>query len=177
MSAFVSLSSLTWLSLAGCSLSTISPNAFASPSPLRHLDLSDNQLSSLPAFVNFQRIPSLFLERNPWHCDCALRELKLNSQAICSTPQKLKGFELNELSECSFLQVRILLYPLINFFFSGNVRPPLPGDRSAPPCRRCPPSGTPSSSSEAFYQPSSATPPSFGQQRLLFRPIYRSLSF
>ncbi|CAJ0564472.1 unnamed protein product, partial [Mesorhabditis spiculigera] len=113
MGAFLSLDGLRWISLAGSQLSSISNTAFSPVPPLSHLDLSDNQLVSLPSTaVHWSRIRDLRLYGNPWECDCALRQLELkNTGAVCTSPESNTGLRVDSLSTCS--PFRGLVVPLI----------------------------------------------------------------
>ncbi|KAM6945348.1 matrix-remodeling-associated protein 5 [Aplochiton taeniatus] len=78
--AFQGLTSLRLLQLEGNHLQQLHPSTFATfslaghfhASTLRHLYLSENGLTSLPAGMleGMPQLENLFLHGNPWRCDC-----------------------------------------------------------------------------------------------------------
>ncbi|CAB3407430.1 unnamed protein product [Caenorhabditis bovis] len=106
MSSFVQLDALHWLSLANSTLSHIHPQAFDVVPPLRHLDLSANELRGLPSgLLAWHNIKTMKLRNNQWVCSCDLRALQLRAidEPQCVGPENLKGAVLSELSSCTLL--------------------------------------------------------------------------
>ncbi|XP_072118741.1 matrix-remodeling-associated protein 5 [Mobula birostris] len=83
--AFNGLTSLTLLHLEGNQLHQIHPNTFVTLSVLqhfmfssiKHLYLSDNSIRTLPRKMRSQmvQLESIYLQDNPWACDCSLQWL------------------------------------------------------------------------------------------------------
>ncbi|XP_036126950.1 matrix-remodeling-associated protein 5 [Molossus molossus] len=127
--AFRGLTSLRLLHLEGNHLQLLHPATFATfsfldsfrLSNIRHLYLAENRLSSLPADLlrNMPLLETLYLQGNPWACDCGLRGLlRWEAQApgilkckkdkayeggqlcaVCSGPKKLQGQEIHKLQD------------------------------------------------------------------------------
>lgn len=89
---------------------------------LHSLDLADNGLQTLPAnLVPWQRLKSLDLSGNPWHCDCDLGFVasvlghlasKANSTKViagqCATPEAVRGQSLhNWRQDCNDVLVEV----------------------------------------------------------------------
>lgn len=103
---FVGLTFVNTLILAKCQITSIGANSFDSiASTIRKLDLSDNQLITLPDKI-FEQIKNYALDRailldgNPWHCDCRLiplaRQLiirNLITEFECHTPSCLESLD------------------------------------------------------------------------------------
>lgn len=95
---FIGLSTLFSLDLAHCHIQTLGANTFHPLSKkLMHLNLAGNHLRTIPAdlFDPFVGRPlRINLDDNPWHCNCALRELQIALERIvqifgtlnCATP-------------------------------------------------------------------------------------------
>ncbi|XP_051882108.1 matrix-remodeling-associated protein 5 [Pristis pectinata] len=83
--AFYGMTSLTLLHLEGNQLQQIHPNTFVTLSVLqhfkfssiKHLYLSDNSIRTLPREMLGQmlQLESIYLQDNPWSCDCRLQWL------------------------------------------------------------------------------------------------------
>ncbi|XP_030600987.1 matrix-remodeling-associated protein 5 [Archocentrus centrarchus] len=83
--AFQGLTSLRLLQLEGNQLQQLHPETFTTftvkshfhVSTLRHLYLSDNGLTSVPSrlMATMPQLENLYLDRNPWMCDCSMRWL------------------------------------------------------------------------------------------------------
>ena len=105
--SFAATPKLSLLDMSECRISIISPPVFARLSNLRGLHLHDNLLRTLDQST-LGKVPLtgqlrlLTLYRNPWHCDCRLRWLKLFVEAenvtfngppemtSCATPKRLR---------------------------------------------------------------------------------------
>ncbi|KAH7728730.1 leucine-rich repeat-containing protein 4B [Aphelenchoides avenae] len=99
--AFAGLTNLETLSLSGCPmLQGIDEHAFEHPTRLRHLDLRNNQLTSLGLdLLDWRQLKSLQIAGNPWNCSCDLLRLvqpllrtmdQTDAQAaICSSPEDM----------------------------------------------------------------------------------------
>ncbi|XP_036404451.1 matrix-remodeling-associated protein 5 [Megalops cyprinoides] len=126
--SFDGLTSLKLLQLEGNHLRDIHPHAFVTlsflgnfwSSTLRHLHLADNQLEYLQpgTFQYVDKLEVLSIHGNPWSCDCQLHWLLewnrkregvikckkerdsgvIENCATCSSPQKLNGSQIFQLS-------------------------------------------------------------------------------
>ncbi|XP_069748155.1 matrix-remodeling-associated protein 5 [Narcine bancroftii] len=137
--AFYGMASLTRVHLAGNHLRQLHPNTFVAFSVLqhfkfssiKHLDLSDNSIHTLPREMLNQmwQLESIYLQDNPWSCDCRLewlldwgkeagdvvkcKEDRSNPRgqvcSVCSDPKQFSGKELFKLdsSEVSCTQPTI----------------------------------------------------------------------
>ncbi|XP_043912079.1 leucine-rich repeat transmembrane protein FLRT3 [Protopterus annectens] len=88
----------------------IAPNTFPYMSQLYRLDMSNNNLSSLPrgVFDNLENLTQLFLRNNPWHCDCKMKwtrdwlrtlPTKVNVRGLmCQSPEKVRGMAIKDLA-------------------------------------------------------------------------------
>ncbi|KAF6091101.1 matrix remodeling associated 5 [Phyllostomus discolor] len=135
--AFQGLTSLRLLHLEGNLLQQLHPGTFSTFSLLghfllsgiRHLYLADNRMRSLPDGM-LQTLPlleNLYLQGNPWACDCAMRGfvrweakskgvLKCKKDkaydggqlcALCSSPEQLHRHELQKLSHVACVKPSI----------------------------------------------------------------------
>ncbi|KAJ8252876.1 hypothetical protein GJAV_G00206560 [Gymnothorax javanicus] len=125
--AFHGLTALRLVQLEGNQLQQLHPSTFSTfsllqhfrMSTLKHLHLSDNSLTTLPAqmFKNMPQLESLFLYGNPWTCDCRMKWfLDWSSQSsgavkckkdkayasgqqcpMCSSPKSLKKKDILDL--------------------------------------------------------------------------------
>jgi len=116
--ALKGLQSLERHRLSGC----ISLTSIQGRTPLRklsHLDLSDNQLSSVDEnLLDWQQLKFLNLAGNRWNCNCemlsflpsVLRAMGNEITAYCSGPERLVNVRLDEASniECSSMDNQLL---------------------------------------------------------------------
>ncbi|KAM9316507.1 immunoglobulin superfamily member 10 [Gastrophryne carolinensis] len=149
--SFYSLKSLKMVHLEGNALRQLHTDTFVTlryiqifkTSSIRHIYLSDNQLSTLPKemFLYLTDLEGLYLHGNPLSCDCNLQWItELGQQArdlikckrdrsgqqcpLCITPEKNKGRSLNEISSQDFTCVK----PTIeNIYKLKNVTTPEDG--------------------------------------------------
>ncbi|XP_066455872.1 immunoglobulin superfamily member 10 isoform X1 [Eleutherodactylus coqui] len=123
--SFYGLTTLRLVHLEGNQLRQLHADTFVTlrfiqifkTSTIKHIYLSDNQLSSLPEemFSYLNELEGLYLHGNPWSCDCDLQWLtKPGRQSkdfikckrdrsgtqcpVCSSPRKNQGKSLNEIS-------------------------------------------------------------------------------
>eukprot|EP00062_Callorhinchus_milii_P024913 gi/632985324/ref/XP_007909617.1/ PREDICTED: leucine-rich repeat transmembrane protein FLRT1 [Callorhinchus milii] len=109
-------SNLQKLHLQDNLISYIRPNAFAKMRQLQRLDMSNNNLTSLPkgVFDDLESLSQLFLRNNPWHCGCRMMWLRdwmrttafhVNVRGLmCQGPDKVRGMAIKdinaEMDEC-----------------------------------------------------------------------------
>ncbi|KAM5290565.1 matrix-remodeling-associated protein 5 isoform 1-T3 [Glossophaga mutica] len=129
--AFQGLTSLRLLHLEGNRLQQLHPGTFATfsflghflLSSIRHLYLADNRIRSLPdgMLPNMPLLENLYLQGNPWACDCSMRwfvQWEAKSKGIlkckkdkaydggqacatCLSPEKLHKQELQKLRDAA----------------------------------------------------------------------------
>ncbi|XP_070570497.1 chondroadherin-like [Ptychodera flava] len=112
---FERLTKLSTFHLQYTCIENISPSSFRGLTNLRYLYLRNNKLPALPTAV-FDDIKTgsnidLYLQNNPWACDCRLRGLRQwvedNRETIniylvgltCQTPQVYAGLDFMDISE------------------------------------------------------------------------------
>ncbi|KAJ8246162.1 hypothetical protein GJAV_G00264370 [Gymnothorax javanicus] len=133
--------SLEKLLLQDNQINRVPPGAFAFLRQLYRLDLSGNNLSSLPfgVFDDLDNLTHLLLRNNPWYCDCGmkwvrdwLRSLpsKVNVRGfMCQGPDKVKGMAIKDLATDLFSCVASDIPPT---FETGTVSNNLPPSRQRP---------------------------------------------
>ncbi|XP_036883594.1 matrix-remodeling-associated protein 5 [Sturnira hondurensis] len=135
--AFQGLTSLRLLHLEGNRLHRLHPGTFATfsflghflLSSIRHLYLAENRIPSLPdgMLQNMPLLENLYLQGNPWACDCTLRWLaqwQAKSKGVlkckkdkayeggqlcatCFSPKKLRQQELQKLGDVACVKPSI----------------------------------------------------------------------
>ncbi|KAL0588188.1 LOW QUALITY PROTEIN: Matrix-remodeling-associated protein 5 [Plecturocebus cupreus] len=135
--AFNGLMSLRLLHLEGNLLHQLHPSTFSTftfldyfrISTIRHLYLAENMISTLPTSMlqNMPLLENLYLQGNPWTCDCHMRwflEWDAKSRgilkckkdkayeggqlcAMCSSPKKLYKHEIHKLKDMTCLKPSI----------------------------------------------------------------------
>lgn len=104
---FTGLQALSHLALNFNHIKTIAPKAFQNVfKTLNKLYMDDNMLKSIPkSLFKTDRILKIYVQRNPWHCDCKMEYLRSITERakslkiigiICNTPAKYHGFALVE---------------------------------------------------------------------------------
>ncbi|XP_006004526.1 leucine-rich repeat transmembrane protein FLRT3 [Latimeria chalumnae] len=88
----------------------IPPNTFLYLKQLDRLDMSSNNLSSLPqgVFDDLDNLTQLILRNNPWHCGCKMKWVrdwlqflssKVNVRGLmCQAPEKVRGMAIKDLA-------------------------------------------------------------------------------
>lgn len=110
--AFADLHRLRELDLSHNAIESVEAGAFQGVSEsLRTVDLSNNQLSSLPRDTFAKLHARIRLSHNPWHCECSLqevlRELRLDPETV------------NEVSCYTSVQEEYVGQPVIQVLDSG----------------------------------------------------------
>ncbi|XP_054162643.1 carboxypeptidase N subunit 2-like isoform X2 [Oppia nitens] len=133
---FVNCSSLSVVFMQHNSIESIEMNTFDTLQYLLTLDLSFNQLKAIDSqlFKHNTQLQSLYLDNNPFHCDCRLlsiyewlethsRLLALDDRQdmLCSEPQSLKHNSLLSLSVGDFCPVPIISVMKISKLDSTQV--------------------------------------------------------
>ncbi|XP_066289169.1 leucine-rich repeat-containing protein 15-like [Branchiostoma lanceolatum] len=132
---FSNLPKLTILNLRSNSITRIQVDAFSNLTKLEHLDLHSNWLSTLPLSDHdiFTSIPKLFIDKNPWQCDCKmapLRQQMIESPSVlrqitCARPDNLSGQKLQYVSPedlvCKGLTKSTPAVDALNLFSSSAV--------------------------------------------------------
>ncbi|KAI8480005.1 hypothetical protein Bbelb_422540 [Branchiostoma belcheri] len=118
--ALTALPSLSTLVLSGNKLTVLDPRDFSGFSRPLNLALSHNKIETLDTEVltNIDNLRRVYLEGNPWVCDCRLKELRewmeesdvfpamvprSRSAVICHGPSFLQGLSVTDLNPDSFL--------------------------------------------------------------------------
>ncbi|KAM4771132.1 immunoglobulin superfamily member 10 [Rhinophrynus dorsalis] len=149
--SFYGLTSLKLVHLEGNLLRQLHTDTFVTlryiqifkTSSIKHIYLSDNQLSSLPKemFLYMNELEGIYLHGNPWSCDCNLQWLTEGTRQtrdiikckrdragqqcpVCATPRKNKDTSLNEIS---FQQLACIKPTIENIFKIKNVTTPEEG--------------------------------------------------
>lgn len=66
-------------------------NAFAGVTVLKTAHVENNRLTQLPRNFPFDKMETLTISRNPWHCSCQLAPLRKYGTAIPRAPRGLLG--------------------------------------------------------------------------------------
>ena len=117
-SAFQTLSDIEYVKISwNKNLNFIHENAFGNHPNLKHLDLSNNGLTSISSsLVQWMSLSSVDLSGNPWHCDCQnsfMKKVIINmvnkSESIpvvhCWTPPSLRDSDIALLNmDCNYSQ-------------------------------------------------------------------------
>lgn len=103
---FYNMSHLQHIFIDYNELESISKNVFNVTPSLKHIGLSYNKIKRIDYdfTMNFEKLVSLSLEGNPWHCDCYLDKFRnltitknlVTSRIECKEPQRLFGKEWND---------------------------------------------------------------------------------
>jgi len=134
---FINSSSVSVIFLQHNAIQSIDYNAFDSLHNLLTLDLSSNQLKAIDSQLlrHNTRLQSLYLDNNPFHCDCRLlsiyewleshsRQLALTDreEMVCAQPEKLKDSSVLSLHPIDFCPVPIISLMEISKLESTQVR-------------------------------------------------------
>ncbi|KAM9715772.1 chondroadherin isoform 1-T3 [Menidia menidia] len=91
------------LTLDNMGLEKLSDGAFNGVTAIKHLDLNNNKLRSLPKSLEFGTINNLILSNNPWSCSCQLAPLRRwmdstrnRPDAVCASPSSQKGKQVRD---------------------------------------------------------------------------------
>lgn len=134
---FINSSSVSVIFLQHNAIQSIDYNTFHSLQHLLTLDLSSNQLQAIdPQLLKYNtRLQALYLDGNPFHCDCRLlsmyewleshsRQLALNDSEdmICAQPEMLKHSSILSLRPVDFCPVPLISLKEISKLESTQVR-------------------------------------------------------
>lgn len=107
--AFKPLSSLTNLELSNCEIEYIDPDAFTGLTNIEWLKLDGNQLASIRGAKTLpESLNGIYLQHNPWQCDCKLTDLRTwlvtynvpqTLEPKCTTPPRLKEEPIKSLDQ------------------------------------------------------------------------------
>ncbi|NXU57731.1 CHAD protein, partial [Turnix velox] len=94
---------LQTLSLDNMKLKKFADNAFAGVTGLKTAHLENNRLTQLPRNFPLDKMETLTLSKNPWHCNCQLAHLRkwlkgnrTRSDESCSSPAQYRGQSIRD---------------------------------------------------------------------------------
>uniref|UniRef100_A0A8B9SLD3 Chondroadherin n=1 Tax=Anas platyrhynchos TaxID=8839 RepID=A0A8B9SLD3_ANAPL len=94
---------LQTLNLDNMKLKKFADNAFAGVTVLKTAHLENNRLTQLPRNFPFDKLETLTLSRNAWHCTCQLAHLRkwlkgnrTRTEDTCSTPAQYRGQSIRD---------------------------------------------------------------------------------
>ncbi|XP_010081999.1 PREDICTED: chondroadherin [Pterocles gutturalis] len=94
---------LQTLNLENMKLKKFSDNAFAGVTALKTAHLDNNRLTQLPRNFPFEKMETLTLSKNAWHCNCQLAPLRkwlkgnrTRTEETCSTPTQYRGQSIRD---------------------------------------------------------------------------------
>ncbi|XP_040437722.1 chondroadherin [Falco naumanni] len=94
---------LQTLNLDNMKLKKFADNAFAGVTALKTAHLENNRLTQLPRNFPFDKLETLTLSRNAWHCNCQLAHLRkwlkgnrTRTEDTCSTPVQYRGQSIRD---------------------------------------------------------------------------------